>query len=92
MKAVLNDKFDDLVECIDFMWENRKTVTYEQVIEKYDSLSEDMFEYLFVKDCSKNYSKDDTEYKFSVKAKVHLMPLMLKQVNFYEEFVEGFSQ
>ena len=88
MKAVLNDKFDDLVECIDFMWENRKTVTYEQVIKKYDSLSEDMFEYLFVKDCSKN----DTEYKFSVKAKVHLMPLMLKQVNFYEEFVEGFSQ
>lgn len=92
MKAILNDKFDDLVECVDFIWENRKTVTYEQVAEKYDSLSEDMFEYLFLKDYSKNYSKDDTEYKLVVKTKKDLMPLMLKQVNFYEEFVEGFSQ
>lgn len=83
--AVLNEDFTTLMECVDYIWDNRKTVTYDDVVDKFDSLNDEMFEYIFV-----NSTKEPDNYKLSksVKSKEELFSGLLLNCKFYEEFVK----
>lgn len=81
--AILNEDFSTLMECADYIWENRKTVTYDDVVDKFDSLDDEMFEYIFVD------SDDSDDYKLSktIKSKKDLLSGLLLNCKFYEKFV-----
>lgn len=82
--AVLNEDFNILMECANYIWENRKTVTYDDVVDKFDSLNDEMFEYIFV-----DFAGDSDDYilRKTIKSKEDLLSGLLFNCKFYEEFV-----
>lgn len=83
--AVLNEDFTTLMECVDYIWENRKTVTYDDVVDRFDALDDSMFEYVFVA-----FEGDSDNYilRKTIKNKEQLLAGLLFNCKFYEEFVK----
>jgi hypothetical protein len=83
--AVLNENFTILMECVDYIWENRKTVTYDDVVDRFDSLDDEMFEYIFVDFA---VGSDDYMLRKTIKSKEQLLAGLLFNCKFYEEFIK----